>query len=257
MDIAEVRELLQAYGFAHLEAQLRPLRSLRLVPGGRGAGRSRLGGAPCAPTGFAWPRSGIEPMAFLGQLSLAEVRAVLPESPLSDAGWLLFFYEQDATVHGDEPEDGARGRVLLVEEAGGLAPVAAPAGLERSHPEYSLALVPEWTLPDHVSAQVERLGLDERERRRYFDLCDALAIRQAPVDAALTGEAPQHRLLGYPALVQDEPDGADEWRLLLQLDSDLDLEMLWGDAGRLYFLLHADAQPDGLERSTRAVLQST
>jgi uncharacterized protein YwqG len=250
MDIAEARELLEAYGFADLEGDLRPLPSLRLVPGGRGAGRSRLGGVPCAGEGFEWPRFEDEPMAFLAQLSLAEARAALPDSPLPDAGSLLFFYEQEATTF-DAPDDDGRGRVALVEEAEGHAPAPAPRGLDLSFPECPLALVPEWTLPDPFSAQVERLGFDERRRQGYFDLYDALAMRQAPVEAALTGEAPQHRLLGYPALVQDEPDEAGEWRLLLQLDSDLELDMMWGDAGRLYFFTHAKTP------QSRAVLQST
>lgn len=251
MDGADVRELLEAYGFADLEDELRPLASLRLVPGGHGAGRSRFGGAPAAAPGFEWPRIQDGPMAFLAELSLAEVRAALPESPLPADGRLLFFYEQEATEF-HVPHDDGRGRVLLAADDDGLEPAAAPDGLELRLPERALGLVREWTLPDPFSAQVERLRFDEPRRQAYFDLYDALALRQAAVEAGgLTGEVPQHRLLGYPAFVQDEPDGADEWRLLLQLDSDPELDMMWGDAGRLYFFTRAGV------RESRAVLQST
>ncbi len=34
------------------------------------------------------------------------------------------------------------------------------------------------------------------------------------------------------ALLESAPD---EWRLLLQVDSDFDADMMWGDIGRLYF----------------------
>ena len=34
--------------------------------------------------------------------------------------------------------------------------------------------------------------------------------------------------------------GAKDWRLLLQADSDEDAGMMWGDLGRLYFMIHED-----------------
>ncbi len=34
--------------------------------------------------------------------------------------------------------------------------------------------------------------------------------------------------------------GASEWRLLLQVDTDDDAGMMWGDCGRLYFWIRVD-----------------
>ena len=34
--------------------------------------------------------------------------------------------------------------------------------------------------------------------------------------------------------------GATDWRLLLQVDSDEQTGMMWGDMGRLYFMIHKD-----------------
>jgi len=35
--------------------------------------------------------------------------------------------------------------------------------------------------------------------------------------------------------------GADDWRLLLQVDSEERTGMDWGDGGRIYFMIHKDA----------------
>jgi len=92
----------------------------------------------------------------------------------------------------------------------------------------------------------------------------------------------QHRVGGYPNEIQDAqmalicehafrglPDpvyqldvtpelerAADEWRLLIQIDSDPALKMNWGDGGRLYtFIRKTDARAGDFTK-TVAIWQS-
>ena len=51
--------------------------------------------------------------------------------------------------------------------------------------------------------------------------------------------------------------GAKDWRLLLQVDTDDDAEMMWGDCGRLYYWIRQqDLQARDFDRSWM-VLQCT
>jgi uncharacterized protein YwqG len=106
------------------------------------------------------------------------------------------------------------------------------------------------------SFAVQQLGLSDGERLAYGQ--------------ALTDDQPDqviHRLLGHPDPVQGDMQlecqlassgiycgdarsqhdpraaalgaGAAEWRLLLQIDSDQDAGMLWGDVGRIYYWIRA------------------
>jgi uncharacterized protein YwqG len=98
------------------------------------------------------------------------------------------------------------------------------------------------------------------ERQAYFDFLESLQ----------EGETRSiHRLGGYPDCVQGDPKlcahlvsqglccgdqtgyktgrkrglwpGATDWELLLQVDSDDRAEIMWGDVGRIYFLIQREA----------------
>ncbi len=61
---------------------------------------------------------------------------------------------------------------------------------------------------------------------------------------------PRHAMLGYPMLIQDDARHevaqrlgrgiADDWYLLLQVDTDDEIGFTWGDAGAMFYLVHRD-----------------
>jgi uncharacterized protein YwqG len=84
-----------------------------------------------------------------------------------------------------------------------------------------------------------------------FDLESGQALEDALDD--MQAPSPVHQMAGYPAPIQGDDMELDcqkivhsqwtvadaaNWRLLLQLDSDDDAGMMWGDIGRLYFWIH-------------------
>jgi uncharacterized protein YwqG len=49
--------------------------------------------------------------------------------------------------------------------------------------------------------------------------------------------------------------GASQWRLLLQIDSDDDTGMMWGDVGRIYYWIHERDLAAGVFENTWLILQ--
>ena len=251
-------EALAAHAAEHLPAgaaavvleRARP--SLRLVPTREpGAGVGWLGGPAMLPGDAAWPASqgrGLEVVAVLDLAALREAGQV-PGLPLPDAGWLTFFYDDAEQPWGYDPAQRDAWRVVHVAE-GALARTA-PEGTS-TFPEVTLAAVVEPTVPgvsEDALAALHETAWDE-----LYVFGEELRPIGQPV----------HRVGGWPDLVQDSmwlavqlaaagiylggvegwrdprvPEltpGAADWRLLLQIDTDDAASMMWGDAGRLYFV---------------------
>lgn len=220
-------------------------------------GGSKLGGTPDLPAGTTWPEFNGVPLALLAQLRLQDCASYDHERLLPHSGILYFFYNAEDQKWGFDPQDRGNWRVIYYDgDSSGLSRSFLSANL----PEGSrfrtckIALANEMTLPSWQSEAIRRLNLSDDEWKRYADFPGAGCIEGTPV----------HRLLGHPEQIQGDmqlecqlvsnglyagdssgykdpraamlKDGAADWQLLLQIDSDEDnLGTMWGDVGRVYF----------------------
>lgn len=232
---------------AEMRARAKPTLLLKA-----GAARSRIGGLPRLPSGTDWPTRQGRPMAFLAELDLVELRGAGGADWLPADGALQFFYDNQDMPWGFDPVDRDGWLVLHVREDGETRPAPVNLGRDDRFPEKHLRPVMATSYP-----HPDRLGPDFTSRDYDFDQVDALLDAGAKV-----GE--DHRVGGYPSPIQGDDmeleaqlasngikvggsegyatddakqlePGAADWRLLLQIDSDDDAEMMWGDAGKLYF----------------------
>jgi uncharacterized protein YwqG len=236
--------------------------------------RSHFGGSPNLPPDIAWPRRDGKVLTFLARLSLPELQQAHRIDWLSDAGALLFFYDVDNQPWGFDPKDSGGWAVLSVPDLS--TPLtrhdaAVPSG--PALPLRTLAFRRIDVLPSFERDSVRRLELSDKESDRYDELSQAV-FRVAP----------KHQVGGYPAPVQgDEMEiesqlashgvycgdtnypsdprtaalvpGAAGWRLLFQMDSDDDLDVMWGDAGTIYFWVDGEAASKGRFENTWLILQ--
>nr|BFF21429.1 hypothetical protein GCM10025730_49500 [Promicromonospora thailandica] len=236
---------------------------------------ARLGGQPRLPAGTPWPVwDGVGPLSFVGEVDLAALSATGhdPGVALPAAGRLAFFVLDDPGVYGFADAAHLDSYRVLYLSADGL-PVAAPAGTQ-TYAERELAGRATLTAPDSFHPILPgTFGVDAH--------ADYLAWLDHPVNSAdfidamgrLRGDSPRHQVGGWAIAVQgpveleaahDEvrrrrsadngltgphrPDQhtiaaeTDQWVLVFQVDSDNDI--MWGDAGTLYWL----ARPEDLAR---------
>jgi hypothetical protein len=235
----------RALGVGHEAQTLRGrfLPGARLLGGGSGAlGSTRIGGRPDLAPGQGWPSCHGHRLAFLMQLSLAELQRAAP-GQAGGTGVLSVFGDLREAPDGVTPIEEVSGRVrpggcvAVLHGRGALVRRATPRRVKtlRNTP---LRLRPTLTIPGWELAE-QLLGGGQRADP-FFDRWERLASEAA---WGVLGHAPPyrpiHQLLGWSSPEQADPTrycgshrAAD--RLLLQLGYDEGVRFAVGDIGALY-----------------------
>ena len=212
---------------------------------------TKFGGVPLVSAGFVWPQFNRRPMAFLCQIDLSALARLSLHDWLPKCGLLSFFYDCEREAWGYHPDDRGAWAVLYHADAGSLKPATQPDDLpeDSRYEDHHLSLNGEKSLPSLERLAHATGGMDEILKF---------------VGYSEEKSTPAHRIGGYPMPLQNDdmeyicercgvgmtaedteqlsPEDhdlflgeIDEWRLLLQLDTDPAAEMMWCDEGRLYF----------------------
>jgi uncharacterized protein YwqG len=228
-------------------------------------GTSKFGGLPDLPEDLAWPEWNGQPLAFIAQFRLEEIAPFDLDRLLPATGMLYYFYEAQQDTWGFDPKDEGSARCLYYDgDTARIRRTPFPETLHewgRDYPPCRLQLSAEASLPGGQSMYIDRLALSEDEVAAY----DGLIEWMKGPDEDFGG----HRLLGYANAVQNDymeeecalvtggiylggPEAyqteeaqelkktAPEWQLLLQVDSDNDAGMMWGDSGLIYYWIKTE-----------------
>jgi uncharacterized protein YwqG len=227
---------------------------------------SKLGGDPALPISFEWPRYKGLPLDFLLQINLSEVARHDSSGLLPSEGLLTFFYELEEQPWGYDPKNLSFFNVCYFREVDELTIAHRPEHRLKSPPlhEHGIDFWPGISVPTYGSRAWGRLAKQIKKPGVEFDLAAFEKLSQAIFRAsAPTPEGPQHKLGGHSNNVQNDmqleaqlvtnglycgdPSGyrhprrpelektCEDWKLLLQLDSDETAKLMWGDLGMLYF----------------------
>lgn len=260
-------------------ALLRP--ALRLEPAGEGDPVvAQLGGLPKLPTN-TWPVwDGHGPLSHVLTFDCGTVDAILPELGIPASGALAFFYydgsfDDHISTVGTWDAATRPGFRVLHTRADQAAPhdrmdlaTPVPPGLT-AFPAVALTAVRTLSWPAHESAIATGLwaevGLADEATGGHSPVVQEL---YAALDELPNGGWDTHQIGGYPTPQQgaveleveqlsrglagqpfawDDPgvaSAAAGWRLLLQLASDDEAGMMWGDVGQLYYLVRDPLEPE-------------
>jgi uncharacterized protein YwqG len=233
--------------------------------------RSHFGGAPRLPKGVSWPENNGRKLDFLARISLQELHKALSLPWLPDSGALLFFYDAEGQPWGFDPKHRGGAAVLLVPDR--ATKLEQPDEVEDFLPHQNVEFRRKETLPSFERSCVKALALSLDESDDFDTL-----------EEAEFEESPRHQIAGFPRPVQGDDmevecqlvsngiycgdgnayedeatlelrSGATDWRLLLQFDTDDDLNVMWGDCGTLYFWVREQEARDGNFSNAWAILQ--
>lgn len=227
-------------------------------------GGSKLGGNPDLPEDFEWQYYEGRPLTFMGQFKLSELHPYDEENLLPDTGILYYFYDADTAPWGEVEHKGGW-QVYYIEDentplvrtthprAEGINDVIDSLSVHRvSYTSVlTLPLIYDWEFEDKGFA-----GITDDESDNYWELVLESGIEPAHqvagYEVAIQGDVREYVVRG----VQNIPEKHDpvtnlldpeqlryvqaeskKWQFLFQIDSDDDLDIIWGDAGRLYICI--------------------
>jgi uncharacterized protein YwqG len=238
-------------------------------------GASKLGGMPDLPPGFEWPQWKKLPQSFIAQIRLEDAQPYDVDKVLPPKGMLWFFYDATQETYGDDPNDKGAWLVLFKEDnLDALQPASAPATLpakSRFKP-CSIRFAQEITLPQQPDLLLPNFDWTDEEQQKYEDL---LSTFPDPADHKKL----HNRMLGNSDTLQDDmhlqsqlysngitdmddprveelSKGANDWLLLLQVDSDHQAGMRWASTGMLYYWIKKEDLQAHNFGQTWLVLQS-
>jgi uncharacterized protein YwqG len=220
-------------------------------------GASKLGGLPDLPDASEWPSRDGVPLSFIAQINVTALPKFGGLDELPPNTLLSFFYDVEGFPWGFDPDDKGGWRVLA-------SPISSGSPLKRRprpkdlvdegvfNPCALSATVTE-SLPVPYSRIIEELKLTDSEQDAYHELFDQLDLDETP--------GLHHQLMGHAEPMQNDmqldcqlasngincggPEGyadprrdaleagASDWKLLLQVDTEENAGMEWGDSGRL------------------------
>ncbi|WHY79791.1 YwqG family protein [Neobacillus sp. WH10] len=222
-------------------------------------GASKLGGSPDLPPHLEFPQYDNGFLTFLAQINLDEAKSFDVDNILPEKGVLYFFYDIIEQPWGFDKEDNGCFKILYFDgENSELTRSNYPEITDEYFPlqSFKMEFFQHHTLPEDP----ECLDLDEEETDNYWDFRSQV---MQPYDEH-ENAFPAHYMLGEPFNIQNDvfeeiiyygnedkygPDGwkkneleisakSNELVLLFQIDSDDDLDVMWGDAGMLYFCIN-------------------
>jgi uncharacterized protein YwqG len=241
-------------------------------------GASRLGGEPDLPPDLPWPKWKGRPLAFVAQLDLEELPRIAGRELLPPRGRLYFFYALDVDEDNPLPsgiytkERGAFPVFFSEQSTSTLRRTKTPADVSEfgRYKPLPMKFSIMTSIPDSSHPALRLLGLGTTDLQlKYGDVVEGCEQDLHP--------AAHNQILGYPYPVQnsvcldvemgmggywdrtrDITSEADQklwdaalkpaldWELLLQVDTQDDKNgMIWGDCGRLYWMMR---RQDLLER---------
>jgi uncharacterized protein YwqG len=269
MNLEPLITLIKEHGLENYQqdilATARPAITMNLAARGQGyIGQSRIGGYPDLPALLSWPTNLLsnKPTCFIVQLNLAELPK-FPENPLPQKGMLYLFL--------DENENHAQQLVMYLGNEP-LQPTKLPDDTEFSTDWYDDLVahtleftlftdLPRWATDDH-SELAKKLTTDTDSEDVLNELISNLPVTSHQYtateyigkllghasgighdpreDAFVVREVNPNWLYKYNELRNNNVDlsKAKFWHNLLELHSEDEVNLMFGDAGYLQILIH-------------------
>ncbi|MCD8213652.1 MAG: DUF1963 domain-containing protein [Campylobacter sp.] len=237
-------------------------------------GASKIGGSPDLPSDMPWFKNKLtgNDLSFIAQINFAEVKPFDAQNKLPNSGILYLFYDCYDMPWGFDPKDVSGTKIFYFEgEIGDLKRRAVEnAELLTPFSPTVLNFTSHIELSGMWSSLAESFNASDEEADAFWEMLDEQDGQMNKIlghsDNIQGGMELECELvsngiycgdsLGYKHPLKAELEkNISDWTLLLQIDSNEENEMMWGDCGRLYVWIKDDDLRNKRFDKARLILQ--
>ena len=221
---------------------------------------TKIGGQPLAGQNFEWPKWQSKSLAFIMQIKLSEITLAPRIKHFPQEGFLYVFYDKEQSTWGFDPKDKGSWKIIYEPEHTNLRIVPFPKDLEDDFRYKEKKLEPKLikTYPSWGDERIEELQLTDEQLDWYNEFristyhyepghqISGIAHEVQNPDMDLECQLVSNGLYCGDTTGYNDPkaellkENRKDWILLLQIDSDDDAGIMWGDMGMLYFWIKKD-----------------
>ncbi len=226
-------------------------------------GQSKIGGRPDLTKEVEWPKQNNgKHLTFLAQINLTELNN--DEIDLPKEGLIYFFYSEDQEFWGYSKENANDFRTIYIANPKKLQRREIPSTLNivkgGMYKPCKLKFTNSYSLPnwehEFVSEQFKDIDNDP-----YIDISSSseyitkLFGHSINIQGTMEYECEMvDRGYDWNNIPEKEKEDIKEnqynWKLLFQLDSENEAQMMWGDVGKLYFWIkESDLKENRFDRT--------
>ena len=216
-------------------------------------GISKIGGVPDLPPGQKWPEWNGLPQSFVAQIRLSDVTTADANHWLPQQGMLWFFYDAKQETYGDDPKNAGDWKVFYSADTQHLERATVPDTLPKEARFKASTVKPksDLTMAQQPQLEVAQLKWSDTDQEHYDTV-------YGQFNDARDKTQPRYLMFGHPDTLQDDmrlqcqmatngvtdiddpkvkalSKDANDWHLLLQVDSDERTGMNWPGSGMLYY----------------------
>lgn len=251
-DLGKLFDYLKKYARNSIKVELNPTTDDEIE-----IGKSKMGGKPDLPKSIQWfqNKTTNKPMSFIAQLNFADVKPFDTDNKLPEKGILYLFYDLEEMPWGYDPKDAVGKEVFYFDgDIADLERRETPDNIEEENVFMPASLIfkNEMEIPDAWSSICD-FELSDEEYDRYWEIKEEFdGIHNKVLGHSnviqngmeLESELVTNGLYCGNASGYEDPKRKEleknigNWNLLLQIDSNEEIDMMWGDSGRIYLWIN-------------------
>ena len=239
-----------------LQSTVQSYRLYEKAPSGTPVFSNRIGGFPDLPSNVPWPEWKGRRLDFIAQINCSQLPKDAIHLGFPSRGMMWFFFDLTEQPWGNEPQDKGGFRVLYQEAPSSDELLAEDKEQESIVSPKYIGFTKELTFSPVLEDALADMEINDDLFGRYIDFLDSLhgeeddlsrlggypdaVNRDLRIVSSIVSRGNELSSVSYTIAEAEAKEETKNWIMLLQIDSDEDMGLMFGDLGKIAYYIERD-----------------